>query len=78
MDNFQWASGYHVRFGIHRVNFGDPELKRIPKQSAKVYAKIVADNGFPATDNRGTLVKSDYMFAAILMLMLFHVIVHVI
>ena len=47
MDNFEWQAGYHERFGIHRVNFSDPERKRVPKQSSKVYAKIVADNGFP-------------------------------
>jgi hypothetical protein len=47
MDNFEWHTGYHERFGIHRVNFSDPERKRLPKKSAKLYAKIVADNGFP-------------------------------
>ena len=55
MDNFEWHTGYHERFGIHRVNFSDPERKRVPKQSSKVYAKIVADNGFPA--NGITTVK---------------------
>ena len=109
MDNFEWASGYHERFGIHRVNFSDPERKRIPKESAKVYRNIVADNGFPAEkltgkssdnptskwtgkptnissdqpwstsdkpDNRGSpTIKIEYMFAAILAVIIFHVIV---
>ena len=48
MDNFEWNVGYHERFGLHWVNFSDPERKRVPKFSTKVYAKIVADNGFPA------------------------------
>ena len=73
MDNFEWASGYHERFGIHRVNFSDPEKKRIPKQSAKVYAEIVANNGFPAVSGTSTW-KNECQLAAILMAMLFHVI----
>lgn len=47
MDNFEWQRGYHDRFGIHRVDFNDPDRKRTPKKSARAYAKIVADNGFP-------------------------------
>ena len=47
MDNFEWASGYHERFGIHWVNFSDPGRERVPKKSAIMYQKIVADNGFP-------------------------------
>ena len=80
MDNFEWASGYHERFGIHRVNFSDPERKRIPKESAKVYRNIVADNGFPAEKPTGKssdnpTIKNEYMFAAILAAIIFHVIV---
>ena len=54
MDNFEWSKGYHERFGIHRVNFSDPERKRVPKLSAKEYAKIVADNGFPSDQPTAT------------------------
>ncbi len=46
MDNFEWASGYRERFGMHYVDFSDPERPRTPKESANVYAQIVADNGF--------------------------------
>ena len=49
MDNFEWASGYHERFGLHRIDFTDPDLKRVPKKSAKAYTKIVSQNGFPAS-----------------------------
>ncbi|MCB0667990.1 MAG: beta-glucosidase [Saprospiraceae bacterium] len=43
MDNFEWASGYSKRFGMHYVDFNT--LKRIPKSSAKWYADVIAHNG---------------------------------
>ncbi|XP_071963681.1 lactase/phlorizin hydrolase-like [Antedon mediterranea] len=51
MDNFEWASGYSERFGMHYVDFNDPNRKRTPKESTIMYAKIVADNGFPKEDD---------------------------
>ncbi|MFU8792513.1 MAG: family 1 glycosylhydrolase [Acholeplasmataceae bacterium] len=39
MDNFEWAHGYHMRFGLVYVDF--QTLKRTPKQSFKVYQKII-------------------------------------
>lgn len=47
MDNFEWISGYTERFGLHYVNFSDPDRPRTPKESANTYARIVAENGFP-------------------------------
>lgn len=47
MDNFEWLAGYTERFGLHYVNFSDPDRPRIPKDSVNTYAQIVADNGFP-------------------------------
>ncbi|XP_066277899.1 cytosolic beta-glucosidase-like [Branchiostoma lanceolatum] len=47
MDNFEWARGYTERFGLHYVNFTDPSRPRTPKQSAKFYSDIIANNGFP-------------------------------
>ena len=43
MDNFEWAKGYDLRFGIVRVNY---ETKaRTPKQSALWYREVIAQNG---------------------------------
>ena len=44
MDNFEWASGYSKRFGIHYVDFNS--LKRIPKTSAKWVTEVIKKNGF--------------------------------
>lgn len=43
MDNFEWATGYSKRFGLHHVDFKTG--KRTPKQSAKWYAGVMARNG---------------------------------
>ncbi|MDP5061848.1 MAG: GH1 family beta-glucosidase [Maribacter sp.] len=39
MDNFEWASGYEKRFGLHFVDFDT--LERTPKASAKWFAKAI-------------------------------------
>lgn len=43
MDNFEWASGYSKRFGIIYVDY--PTQKRILKDSALFYKKVIAENG---------------------------------
>ena len=43
MDNFEWASGYAKRFGIHYVNF--ETLERTPKASALWYREVIERNG---------------------------------
>ncbi|XP_076452948.1 lactase/phlorizin hydrolase-like [Babylonia areolata] len=54
MDNFEWVRGYSERFGLHWVNFSDPSRPRVPKASARWYAKVVKDNGFlPGYPARG-------------------------
>lgn len=42
LDNFEWASGYSKRFGIHYVDFDS--LQRLPKASANWYAEVVKKN----------------------------------
>jgi len=43
MDNFEWAMGFGPRFGILRVNCDTGA--RIPKQSARWYSQVIAQNG---------------------------------
>ena len=43
LDNFEWSSGYDERFGIIYVDY--PTLRRIPKDSAAWYARVIATNG---------------------------------
>ncbi|MCB0676544.1 MAG: family 1 glycosylhydrolase, partial [Saprospiraceae bacterium] len=44
LDNFEWASGYAKRFGLHYVDY--ESLQRTPKDSAKWYAQTIRDQGF--------------------------------
>ncbi|KAL3857523.1 hypothetical protein ACJMK2_012183 [Sinanodonta woodiana] len=46
LDNFEWMRGYSERFGLHFVNFSDPERQRIPKLSANYYRSIIEHHGF--------------------------------
>nr|CAB3263405.1 lactase-phlorizin hydrolase-like [Phallusia mammillata] len=46
LDNFEWKAGYTERFGIHYVDFKDPERKRTPRKSAAVFREIIVENGF--------------------------------
>jgi beta-glucosidase len=44
MDNFEWASGFSRRFGIHYVDYKTGQ--RIPKASAAWYGQVIRNNGF--------------------------------
>jgi beta-glucosidase len=48
LDNFEWAWGYHQRFGIVRVDFETQARK--PKSSALWYAGVAKSNTVPARD----------------------------
>ncbi len=43
LDNFEWAEGYHQRFGLVHVDFATQ--RRTPKASADFYASVIASNG---------------------------------
>jgi len=43
MDNFEWAYGYGMRFGIVYVDY--ESLKRTVKDSGRWYAQVIRDNG---------------------------------
>jgi beta-glucosidase len=47
LDNFEWAYGYSKRFGIVRVDYDTQQ--RIPKDSAKWYAQLIATRTIPAS-----------------------------
>ena len=46
MDNFEWSSGYQMRFGLLHVDFKTQE--RLWKDSAYWYQKLVRENKIPA------------------------------
>ena len=45
MDNFEWAEGYTARFGLVHVDF--ESQKRSPRESAKLYSKIIRSRKIP-------------------------------
>jgi len=47
MDFFEWLNGYEPRFGLHEVDFNDPNRPRSPRRSAVYYAEIIRNNGIP-------------------------------
>ena len=42
MDNFEWAEGYAMRFGLAYMDYSSGE--RIPKESAHWYTRVIAEN----------------------------------
>ena len=43
-DNFEWDKGYSMRFGMIFVDYHH-DCRRIPKDTAKFYAQVIASNG---------------------------------
>ena len=42
MDNFEWAEGYSMRFGLYHVNYENQE--RTLRDSGKIYQQIISTN----------------------------------
>lgn len=63
MDNFEWNDGYTATFGLHYINFTDPTRRRVPKDSAGFFKKLVADNGF-IQNTAATTAEADNNSAA--------------
>lgn len=60
LDNFEWASGYDKRFGLHHVDFATGT--RTPKTSARWYRDVIARGGLdgeaPAGDGAPATVPA--------------------
>jgi len=50
LDNFEWAEGRRLRFGLIHVDY--ETLKRTVKPSGELYARICAAGGIPAAVQR--------------------------
>ena len=48
LDNFEWDSGYAMRFGIVFVDYGTQQ--RIPKSSAHWYSEVIRSNVVPTAE----------------------------
>lgn len=48
LDNFEWAEGYHGRFGLYGVDFKDPARPRTRRRSAQVLARLAQANALTA------------------------------
>uniref|UniRef100_A0A8C4EUW2 beta-glucosidase n=1 Tax=Dicentrarchus labrax TaxID=13489 RepID=A0A8C4EUW2_DICLA len=55
MDSFEWLNGYKVGFGLHHVDFTNPNRPRTPKRSAHYYYQVMKDNGFPLPNDEKIL-----------------------
>jgi len=58
IDNFEWAAGYGLRFGIVYVDYATQE--RLPKSSAMWLRQVISANALPAlpvTAGDATLVE---------------------
>uniref|UniRef100_A0A8C2D9N4 Lactase n=1 Tax=Cyprinus carpio TaxID=7962 RepID=A0A8C2D9N4_CYPCA len=55
MDGFEGPQGYSQRFGLHYVDFEDPDRPRTPRASAYYYSKMIERNGFAETATKAKM-----------------------
>jgi beta-glucosidase len=48
MDNFEWAAGYRLRFGLVYVDYATQS--RVPKSSAEWFSRVIAANAVPSRE----------------------------
>jgi len=49
LDNFEWADGFHGRFGLYSVDFADAARPRRRTRGAEVFARIARANAVEAS-----------------------------
>ncbi|XP_075985587.1 myrosinase 1-like [Anticarsia gemmatalis] len=49
MDNFEWLSGYTVKFGLYSVDFTSPNRTRTPRESARFYSSVTRTRSLNTT-----------------------------
>ena len=58
LDNFEWIDGYSRRFGLHYVDYSDPDRRRIAKRSASWYKNYISHEGSMWPYNRTLAIAS--------------------
>nr|AUO68301.2 putative glycoside hydrolase [Populus trichocarpa] len=58
MDNFEWGSGYAVRFGLYYVDYKN-DLKRYPKQSVKWFKQFLRRDSHSPIPHTYPLITSN-------------------
>ncbi|KAL4705454.1 hypothetical protein ACJJTC_007026 [Scirpophaga incertulas] len=61
MDNFEWMDGYHSRFGLHHVDFDNPNRTRTPRLSAQFYASVVKSHSLNIPDQDKYILNKHYL-----------------
>ncbi|XP_016516334.1 lactase-phlorizin hydrolase-like [Poecilia formosa] len=67
MDSFQFVFGYLFGFGLHHVDFNNPNRPRTPKFSAHFYYNVMRDNGFPLPEDEKMIYgefKKDFIWSS--------------